>query len=224
MAARHAHMLFVQHEPQQRGGEDGVVRRVIHVASVQAAELYGRHQRVVSPREPGASTGQGDLVDRRTMTGPVAQQMDVDVHVSRRVLEPHTADTLQHRDAALSGIPALPHHPRRQELVELLHQNLRMWMMWTGSPSGPRRTKLVCPHCHFAPVTRSCAMKVSPCPRPSAGMSRWTVVSRVAWGSRLATTRMTSSLPSMLRRFENAMTFSSSTWCRCRFRNQCRQG
>src|ERR1035437_5564529 len=218
---------LAQHQLQQCSGEDRVMRRVIDVADRMAAmavRFHGRHQRVVGTCEPGAAIGQGNLVDRRTLSGLIQHQMDGDVHLSCRVLEPQTADPPQHRNPALPGIPALLHHPRRQELLEFLHQNLLMWMMWTGSPSGPSRTKLSWPHCHWAPVMRSCAMKVSPLRRPRASMSRCTLVSRVAWGSTLATTRMTSSLPSTLRRLENAMTFSSSAWCRCRLRNQCSEG
>src|SRR5665647_2211241 len=91
--------------------------------------VHSRYQRVVGTCEPGAAIGQGNLVDRRALTGLVQHQMDVDVNLSGRVLESKAADPPEQRDPALSGIPALSHHPRRQELLEFLHQNLLMWMM-----------------------------------------------------------------------------------------------
>ena len=67
------------------------------------------------------------------------------------------------------------------------------WTMWTGSVSGPRRTKLCRPQFQWAPVIRSWATKPSGQSRPMSGMVRWIHVSRVWCGSRLATTMMTSS-------------------------------
>ncbi len=76
------------------------------------------------------------------------------------------------------------------------------------------------PQLQRAPVMRSWATKLSCQSSPRAGMSRWIHVSRVLCGSRLATTRTTSSRSYSSRRFEKTRTLSSSAVWKRRLRNQ----
>ena len=60
----------------------GRVVEVQRVGVVVVAHLKGRYQCTVGAREPFASSGQRDLVDRGGPARLIQQQVDVDVHLS----------------------------------------------------------------------------------------------------------------------------------------------